>query len=391
MMKRSPNFYKKLIAFFRDWNYAKIVAFYKAELSCTDEEYLKLEKRYFGKQITKEKLYDNLFIKDNIEVLSIILKNSNIVEQWKCLRKEDFYDWLEDNIGEEYHDLLEALSRGYLIEWLFFCQGDNILFLLNSTPKYYADWLEYFEGCDFTRVQVQYMPKIGLEHQRCILYRSIVNENMLHIMFDGMNGGHLYKHNGRILSLLVKHDLLQDIREVYDEEMRFYGRRNNWDPNLFKYSDSVVEEIELPAVDKKLMSFLDHHVKDTVYTNSSRKDRIPVTIDKVKFVQIIYRCWEGYEYDINNRITRVIWHSLYKYLCDEKKIIFKLNREPYKPFADNIIHYVFSDVDASKYKDVLREKIAKNLNEEEMTIVNNMMLKFKYQINEYIHSLITEK
>lgn len=74
-----------------------------------------------------------------------------------------------------------------------------------------------------------------------------------------------------------------------------------------------------------------------------------------------------------------------------KKIIFKLNREPYKPFADNIIHYVFSDVDASKYKDVLREKIAKNLNDEEMTIVNNMMLKFKYQINEYIHSLITEK
>lgn len=381
---RSPNFYKNLFAFFRDWNYVDISAFYKAEREWLPEEYIIKEDLFFGSK-TKEDHYDNIFSKEEyIQALSIILKKPGIKTAWEKHSKEEFFEWVYNNVEDYFNTILQALSRGYLIEWLYFVTVDDPYPLLSNTPHNYKYWKDDMDEYELTRAQLQNKYEYN-HHYLYTLYRSVVEQEMLYVLFDGMNGGQLFKYKSHIINLLVDHDLIDDMQDIYDKMWHSYGKPNDWDRNLLIIQPSIDSTIDFPPVLDNYKKFSESYIANVIYSD---KIGDGVEVDKEALLHMIYSFWYKYSYVSSDLIVQKMWLCIEEHLLEKGLLKWPNDIPHHTKFINNIIKYVHNNVKIQRYKDVLSGKITsglKKINDDEF---RKMRIEFKNAIKQFIDSLV---
>lgn len=357
---RCQSFYKKLFAFFRGWNYALLSELYRSERNTLTSEYISKENLYYEKE-SKMDMYRKLFSDEYIKVLSKLFRQSELESHWCRDSQDDFLYWVDNNIGIEFSTIIEAMAKGYLWEWLLFYASEepedmiSLLENINSikeTYSKYKEWKKRFELKDYsTRREID--RKYGSLHASYVLYRGIIEEKLLRIMFIGMNGGPLSDYTDVIIDLMIENDILLEMQAVYAEHWKNYGIHNHWNEHLLDPKQIQQEnKLSYPELKSEQKDYFKDYVHITV---TDRRQKVPV--DKEQLYHLIFDLWVDIEYEYNTPFSKRLWRAIFDEL-NEYKLLPEGKYPYYKKFVDNVVMYVHN-IENNRYFSEALSKVDK--------------------------------
>ena len=402
-MDKKDSILTKTYHFFREWEPDMISRYYASEREWQKHQYGYLtgkENDYYNggnasntdeeKRKHVEKNLLQIIEKDHLYALSYLLKGAipegtlnEWISVWDNDGKEQCIKDIVNHAKYEYLDILEGLSRGYLVEWLYLLtisEPDGFVELVKSPPQFYDDnWKDEFE--DYSKTTGEKMKT--WKHDKnlyypCYFYHYIDDGLMFKIMFEGMNRKEdktiysriLRPKNKHIKKLLQKHYLLGDIKEIYQEVWNEVGDDLAWDKDLFLEPASE-KDIQYPPFPDGYEKFAKNHITSSGFIKKDNKSKVLLKFESQVFLEALlkelYQFWHENKSDATDKSTRKTWKKIFDHL--REKGILTEGRPPIKPFIDIIIKYCHKDANESKYRDVLRDgkvklKITQKENEE---------------------------
>lgn len=390
---RCQSFYKKLFAFFRDWNYALLSELYRSEVDTITPEYIAKEELYYEK-VSKMDMYRKLFLDENIKVLSKLFRQPELESHWCRDSQDDFLYWVDNNIGIEFDTIIKAMAKGYLWEWLLFYaleESERMISLLeniNSIKEVhskYKEWKKEFELHDYsTRREV--LSDYGVD-AGYVLYRGVVEEKLLRTMFIGMNGGRLSGYTDVIIDLMIENDILLEMQAVYAEHWKNYGTHNSWDKDLLEPKQIQQENKHSYP---ELKSEQKDYFKDYVYiTVTDRRQKMAV--DKEQLYHLIFDLWVDIEYEYNTPFSKRLWRAIFDEL-NNYKLLPEGEYPYYKKFVDNVVIYVHNIENNRYFAEALSKvyksnKIAKLKTSADRDLFNYKKEQFNIDMANYLNNL----
>lgn len=231
-MSMSEAKYKAIVAFLKEWSPAMLADFYEYERNALGQVYLSIEDEYFKENSEEEQIVRFLIEhKELWDAISIMLNGSKLEQTLTCDEKEYLFNYIS-GLQESRKVILIALSRGFLLEWLYFHMGigDYAIVLLEgekiNNDLEYGKWGKEFRKLECSRAEL--VLKYAKYASYYFFYR-ILNGRILEIVFDWLHSKYIKDcFREEIIEISIDCMGMEDIRSKYMDRCK----KKDWKPIL---------------------------------------------------------------------------------------------------------------------------------------------------------------
>lgn len=418
-----------LMNFFQHWGVQYICDYYEAERDLVGSRYCQniddLYDKEFGIYILKQIIKDNpgafkglikkCYPKVSKELLPLFGSNNISDEEYSDIARY----LLSDDCAENLRVICDALSKGFLLEWVFFHKyGDEQAAVLekceeaeeeekkkkfiellvekkeelDKSEKGFKEWKNEFTGSDSTRQDI--IKKFSYEKNLFFyLYRRIYKGYSLEIMFHAFNNIESLKfpRNEEFLHQLIdSHGIGEDVQNFYAFQCSPKQHRN-WDTDIVfgnvseeNYERNEFQKIEINSLRENIQTVIENpsskkEIDDKIktekteffikkfkainYENHSLTDK---KVDRRQLQECILKLCKEWKAP-NDREWKVVWFEVFLFfrdigLINPYRVVNNLEGEsyvnpPYARFVDCVIKLVVPDYEGKYNDDYLRKYI----------------------------------
>lgn len=242
-----------LMNFFQEWGVQHICNYYEAEKDLLGQEYCRMIDCHYSKEkgadILKKLIeeYPDAFrtlIKESQlsaseQLMPFLNADVNLSEDYAC---EISSYLLSDDCDENLKTICEALSKGFLLEWILFYlpmrQKEELINLIKeekASSAKYREWNSNLIGCKLTRLEI--IDKYSFyTHFIFYVYRRICLGYSLEIIFHAINVSQdlrLANSSEFISGAIGTHGIENDVQNFYS--YLCFKQHSNWKEERLAY------------------------------------------------------------------------------------------------------------------------------------------------------------
>lgn len=382
----------KLMGIFQNWSIQFICDYYEAERDLLGDYYINEVDASYNKE-TGQKLLE-WYIQEYPEAFLNLIDciKGKTADMPNPQDASDFAKWLmAEDRPENIRLIANALSKGFLCEWIVYHHRDKIEFVsllkeiyLKDLHKEYDDWEFIYERKTKTRLEMAQEFEFRTD-SLCYLYYKICRDNNLLTIFHAMNTPTLRLGNDFkvIKEDFAKAGISQEVQHLYSTYCKF--EYPNWDKSVLfdhgevrertkkNYKNSPSED-SINFFNSKIPICSDSHIRT-------------IEIDRNELFYLIYTIYEDHKNEPLD-VLRHFWVELYNCLevtmciSMETKTGANRTRKPYSAFAK----LVNNDISPERNLGKDWHRRMPNLNAKDKTILTSI----KNEIMEKIESFIQE-
>lgn len=237
--------------FFQDWGVQYICDYYEAERDLLGQNYCHMIDHHYSKE-KGAKILKKIILEYPDAFRSLIKENKlSVPEQLMPFLNADVnlsedYAWissylLSDDCDENLKTICEALSKGFLLEWILFYlptkQKEEFINLIEKEGKSgkYREWNSNLVGCKLTRLEI--IDKYSFRtHLIFYFYKRVYLGYSLEILFHAINVNYdlrLTNSSEFISGAIGTHGIENDVKNFYS--YLCFKQHSNWKEERLAY------------------------------------------------------------------------------------------------------------------------------------------------------------